>query len=228
MPGPLRLSPALCETALAHLRASDPVMRRVIETVGPFRLKRQTNRYRSLVRAIIAQQISTSAARSILARLEAACGAEGMTPDAIGRLRAPQLKRAGVSPQKQAYLKDLTRRVRERTLRLGLLGRMPDDAVIEQLIEVKGIGVWTAQMFLIFTLGRPDVFPHDDLGVRTAIQRAYGLPELPKKLDAHRVAESWRPYSTVGSWYCWRVLQHPPEKWHFSATLLKPAATPGR
>ena len=90
---------------------------------------------------------------------------------------------------------------------------MSDEDVIAELIRVKGIGVWTAQMFLIFTLGRPNIFPYADLGVRTAIQRAYRLAELPNKEDALRIAEPWQPYATVGSWYCWRILALPRETW---------------
>jgi DNA-3-methyladenine glycosylase II len=121
------------------------------------------------------------------------------------------MRRAGLSPQKQAYLKDLALHVEQRLLRLERMGRMADEEVIAELIAVKGIGRWTAQMFLIFTLGRPDIFPHDDLGVRTAIKRAYGLDELPSKEQSHQIAEPWRPYATVASWYCWRSLALPPE-----------------
>jgi DNA-3-methyladenine glycosylase II len=228
MPKVVRLSPAMHADAIAHLSAADPVMRRMIETVGAFKLKPQQNRFRVLVRAIVSQQISTAAARSILGRLEDALEPDGLKPESLARMRPARMRRCGLSPQKQAYLKDLAAHVVEGKLRLERLGRMPDEEVIEELVAVKGIGVWTAQMFLIFTLARPDVFPHDDLGVRTAIKHAYGLPELPKKADAHKIAECWRPYATVGSWYCWRILPFPPETWHLPADALKSAPTSGR
>jgi DNA-3-methyladenine glycosylase II len=211
MPKVIRLSPAMTEDALAHLRSADPVMGRLIEGVGPFALKPRRNRFHTLVRAIVSQQISTAAARSILAKLEAALEPDGLCPEAIARLSLARMRKAGLSPQKQAYLKDLALHVDQGLLRLDRLGRMADEEVIAELIAVKGIGRWTAQMFLIFTLGRPDIFPHDDLGVRTAIKRAYGLAELPNKVESHQIAEPWRPYATVASWYCWRSLTLPPE-----------------
>lgn len=229
MPKVLRLSPAMAEEALAHLRSADPVMRRLIDGVGPFVLKPRRNRFHTLVRAIVSQQISSAAARSILAKLEAAVEPDGLTPEAIAGLRPKQMKAVGLSPQKQIYLKDLARHVQEGLLRLDRMGRMHDEEVIEELVAVKGIGRWTAQMFLIFTLGRPDVFPHDDLGVRTAIKKAYGLEELPDKVESHRIAEPWRPYATVASWYCWRCLALPPEFFaDFSPAGLKSDAAGGR
>jgi DNA-3-methyladenine glycosylase II len=229
MPKVLRLSPAMAAEALAHLRSADPVMGRLIEGVGSFVLKPERNRFHTLVRAIVSQQISTAAARSILARLEAAVEPEGLTPDAIARLTTPQMKLVGLSPQKQVYVKDLARHVQEGLLRLDRVGRMHDEEVIAELVAVKGIGRWTAQMFLIFTLGRPDVFPHDDLGVRTAIKKAYGFKELPNKVESHRIAEPWRPYATVASWYCWRCLALPPEFFaEFEAAPLKSKPRRGR
>jgi DNA-3-methyladenine glycosylase II len=225
MPKVIRLSPAMAADALAHLRSADPIMARVIEGVGPFALKPQRNRFQTLVKSIVSQQISTAAARSILARLEAALEPDGICPEALARLSPARMRAAGLSAQKQAYLKDLATRVEQRLVRLDRLGRMHDEAVIEELIVVKGIGRWTAQMFLIFTLGRPDIFPHDDLGVRTAIKRAYGFKELPNKDESHKIAAAWRPYATVASWYCWRSLALPPEFFGSGNTLKsKPPA----
>jgi DNA-3-methyladenine glycosylase II len=113
----------------------------------------------------------------------------------------------GVSPQKSGYLLDLADGVMSGEVRLDRMSRMPDDEVIEALVQVKGIGIWTAQMFLIFSLGRPDVFPHDDLGVRSAIRNLYGLDDLPTKEVSHKIATPWRPYASVASWYCWRSLE---------------------
>jgi DNA-3-methyladenine glycosylase II len=113
----------------------------------------------------------------------------------------------GLSQQKAAYVLDLAERVNSGELQLARLSRLPDDAVIEALTQVKGIGVWTAQIFLIFSLGRLDVLPHDDLGVRMAIRNLYGLDELPTKEVSHKIAARWRPYASVASWYCWRSLE---------------------
>jgi DNA-3-methyladenine glycosylase II len=208
----VRLSPQVTEVALAHLNASDPVMRQLITAVGPFGLKPIRNRFRALARSIVSQQISSKAAASILRKLEALVeGNGGVSPESILRLSVAQMRKAGLSPQKQAYLHNLAELVHTQKVRLDRLSRLPDEEVIAELIQVKGIGRWTAQMFLIFTLARADVFPHEDLGVRAAIKRFYQLDELPDKETSHRIAEAWRPYATVGSWYCWRSLALPKE-----------------
>ncbi len=205
-----RLSPQVNELAIAHICAADPIMREMIAQVGPFGLKPMRNRFHTLVRSIISQQISAKAAASIRQKLETVVERSGgMKPEAILKLSAAQMRKAGLSPQKQAYLRDLAQRVHKREVRLDRLHHLADEDVIAELIQVKGIGRWTAQMFLIFTLGRTDVFPHDDLGVRAAIKRYYGLDELPDKETSHRIAAAWRPYATVGSWYCWRSLYLP-------------------
>jgi DNA-3-methyladenine glycosylase II len=208
----VRLSPQLTEVALTHLRSADPVMRDLIASIGPFGLKPIRNRFHALVRSIISQQISSKAAASIRRKLEALVEPHGgMSPEAILRLTAGQMRKAGLSPQKQAYLRNLAELVHTKQVRLDRLHHLADEDVIAELIQVKGIGRWTAQMFLIFTLARVDVFPFDDLAVRAAIKRFYGLDELPDKETAHRIAAAWRPYSTVASWYCWRSLALPKE-----------------
>ena len=135
---------------------------------------------------------------------------------ARGRYKAPslsllrfspeQIRSAGVSPQKARYILDLAANVQDGRVDLRQIGRFSDERVIEQLTKVKGIGRWTAQMFLIFSLGRLDIFPHDDLGVRKAIRNRYGLNELPDKETSCSIAEKWRPFASVASWYCWRSL----------------------
>ncbi|HXY35236.1 MAG TPA: DNA-3-methyladenine glycosylase [Planctomycetaceae bacterium] len=212
MPRHVRLSSEVSAAAVAHLRASDPVMGQIIASVGPFGLKPMRNRFHALVRSIISQQISSKAAASIRQKLETIVEPYGgMTPESLLHLSTAQMRKAGLSPQKQAYLRELARRVHKREVRLERLHHLSDEDVIAELIQVKGIGRWTAQMFLIFTLGRADVFPHDDLGVRAAIKRFYGLDELPDKETSHRIAAAWRPYATVASWYCWRSLSLPSE-----------------
>lgn len=149
---------------LAHFRKRDPVIARAIQRVGPFKLKPSRDRFGMLVRSIISQQISTSAARSILARVTTLMADTGIRADALLGTSPDRLRQAGVSPQKIGYLLDLADKVASGTVRLDRIGRLSDEGVIEELVQVKGIGRWTAQMFLIFSLGRPDVFPHDDLG----------------------------------------------------------------
>jgi DNA-3-methyladenine glycosylase II len=198
--------------ALQHLRRVDPVMRAVIRRAGPFRLKPRRDRFYSLVSSILSQQISGKAAASIRRRLEEYVAPEKISSHTLSRLNPQQLRGIGVSPQKAAYLLDLAERVRSGGLKLDRIARLTDDEVIELLVQVKGIGVWTAQMFLIFSLGRLDVFPHDDLGVRAAIRNLYGLDDLPDKETSHRIAMPWRPYASVASWYCWRSLEFKDEK----------------
>ncbi len=192
---------------IRHLQTADPIMGRIIEEVGPFTLRVERDRFQMLVRSIIAQQISTGAARSIRLRLEQLAAPEGLTAARLACFGVDELRTAGVSPQKAKYLLDLASQVNAGTIELRRIGRLTDEQVIEQLTQVKGIGRWTAQMFLIFALGRLDVFPHDDLGVRAAIRNRYGLQDLPDKETSHAIAAPWRPYATVASWYCWRSLE---------------------
>jgi DNA-3-methyladenine glycosylase II len=195
------------ERGLRHLRKADPVMRDVIRRAGPFRLQLRQDRFHALVFSILAQQISGSAARSIRRKLIELLQPEGICAARICSLEIDDLRKAGLSRQKASYILDLAQRVQRGELKLNTMGRLRDEAVIEALVQVKGIGEWTAQMFLIFSLGRLDVFPHSDLGVRTAIQRLYKLPALPTREQAHRIAECWRPYASIASWYCWRSLE---------------------
>jgi DNA-3-methyladenine glycosylase II len=188
------------------LRAADPAMKAIIDAVGPYTLRFERDRFAMLVRSIVSQQISTSAARAIRKRLQDLAGPTGLTAANLVRFRMDELRSVGLSPQKASYVADLAAKVNNGTVDLRRLGRLPDERVVEQLTQVKGIGCWTAQMFLIFSLGRPDVLPHDDLGVRTAIRDRYGLAELPDKATSHAIAAPWRPYASVASWYCWRSL----------------------
>jgi DNA-3-methyladenine glycosylase II len=195
------------ERGMRHLRKADPILREVIQRAGPFQLKLRHDRFHALVFSILAQQISGSAARSIRKKLEASLEPEGITAEQIRALRVEDLRKVGLSRQKATYILDLAQRVHCGELQLNRMGRLSDESVIEALVKVKGIGVWTAQMFLIFSLGRLDVFPHTDLGIRTAIQRLYGLDDLPDREVSHRIAGPWRPYASIASWYCWRSLE---------------------
>jgi DNA-3-methyladenine glycosylase II len=189
-----------------HFRRHDPTLHTVIRRVGPFTLRPQRDRFRMLVRSMVSQQISTSAARTIYARLETAAGPRGIRPESLVTLGPDELRSVGLSRQKGAYISDLAQKVTDGEVRLSRLGRMDDEEVIAELVQVKGIGRWTAQMFLIFALGRQDVFPIDDLGVRTAINQLYGFKTKPSKEEYLQIGRRWSPHATVGSWYCWRYL----------------------
>jgi len=195
------------ERGVKHLRRADPVLRDVIRKAGPFAMRLKRDRFEALVYSILSQQISGKAASAIRRKFLDYVGPEGMTPRFIATLTVADLRTVGLSRQKASYVLDLAQRVHEGTLPLERLARLSDDEVIEALVAVKGIGVWTAQMFLIFSLGRLDVMPHGDYGVRSAIQRLYGLEELPNRQTCHRIAEPWRPYASIAAWYCWRSLE---------------------
>ncbi len=160
----------------------------------------------ALVRTITAQQISTKAAATIHGRL-VACMAEGVTPDALLTLTDAQFREAGLSRQKIGYLRDLASKVRSGDLPVGSLHELDDDSVIEAIVKVKGLGRWSAEMFLIFRLRRPDVLPVGDLGIVTAIQRLYGLRKKPKPERIVKIGDAWRPYRSVACWYLWRSLE---------------------
>lgn len=194
-------------TALEHLRRKDPVLAKVMDQVGPFQIRHESNLFKAIVRAILAQQISTGAARSIFLRLLGAAGNEDRLREALLRMTPEELRLVGVSPQKTKYLKDLAQRVSAGTVRLDEFHLMSNDAIIAQLTEVKGIGKWTAQMLLIFSLGRLDVFPADDFGVRSAIRKLYRKRSMPSPKQLRRFERLWQPYASVASWYCWRSLE---------------------
>ena len=202
----MKLTQPHIQFARRHLRAADPVMRSMIDAVGPYTLRFEKDRFGMLVRSIVSQQISTIAARAIRKRLLELAGPDGLTAANLARFTVDQLRSVGLSQQKASYVADLSCKVNEGTVDLRRLGRLSDERVVETLTQVKGIGRWTAQMFLLFSLGRPDVFPHDDLGVRTAIRDRYQLDDLPDKETSLTIAVPWRPYASVASWYCWRVL----------------------
>ncbi|MFO0905050.1 MAG: hypothetical protein U0939_18740 [Pirellulales bacterium] len=190
-----------------HFRRRDRILHAIVKQVGPCTLRPSRDRFGMLVRSIISQQISTAAARSIRERLASVVGESTFTPAGLQRLSDEQLASAGLSPQKRRYLRDLTDRVLGGAVRLERIGRYDDERIIETLTQVQGIGRWTAQMFLIFSLRRENVFPVDDLGVRNAMQALYELPADAPKAAYHAVAESWTPFASYGSWYCWRYLE---------------------
>jgi DNA-3-methyladenine glycosylase II len=203
---PSVIHPEIAQRALDHLQQADPVMRELIPKVGPFQLSLKRGRFEMLVRSVISQQISTSAARSIRLRLQRTLGGR-ITPGKVVAADELTLRSAGLSSQKLRYLSDLASKVSTGEVRLQHLHRLEDEAIIAELTRVKGIGEWTAQMFLMFCLGRPDVFPHGDLGIQNALRNLYRLRRPHDRKQAHKIAAPWRPYATVASWYCWRSLE---------------------
>ncbi len=199
---------ALVRKGLRHLKRVDPVMGAVIKRVGSFELKPSRERYGMLVRSILSQQISVAAARTIRSRLLDKMPKRRMCAKTVCRMDVDELRTIGVSRQKAGYLLDLSQQVRDGDINFRRICRLDDEGVIAELIKVKGIGRWTAQMFLMFALGRPDVFAPDDLGLRTAIRKEYEFAEMPTNAEAVAVAEAWSPYASIASWYCWRSLDN--------------------
>jgi len=197
------------EAAVAHLRSADPTLAGVIESVGPLTLEPREGTFRMLSRAIFFQQLAGPAARAIMGRVLAALDTDEdrwYAPERLLEASDEQLRMAGLSRQKMAYLRDLADKFASGMLSEDGFEELDDEAVIQRVSAVKGIGRWTGEMFLIFSLGRPDVLPVDDLGVRRGMQIAYGLSELPKPDEMRRIAEPWRPYRSGGTWYMWRSL----------------------
>jgi DNA-3-methyladenine glycosylase II len=196
--------------ALQHLKESDPVMRGIVERVGPFRMEYKNVDFHGLTRSIVYQQLSGKAASTIFSRVvEAAKGEDPLTPQTILKIRPEKLRAAGLSQQKLTYVRDLAQKTRDGIVDFSRLPQMEDGEVIEHLTQVKGVGVWTVQMMLIFALKRKDVLPVADLGIRNAIQRAYALEAPPKPKEMEAIAEKWRPYRSIASWYLWRSLDGP-------------------
>jgi DNA-3-methyladenine glycosylase II len=189
----------------AHIRKSDPKLKPILDARGVLKFNPEGEPFESLVESILSQQLAGAAASAIIRKVRALFPGGELEAKRVHRIDPKKLRAAGVSPQKLTYLKDLAARVVEGRLDLEALESMSDEEIIEVLDEVKGIGPWTVHMFLIFTLGRPNVLPVDDYGIRMSVQRIYGLPALPKKAEIEKLAESWHPYSTVASLYLWHA-----------------------
>lgn len=194
--------------AINHLKKADPVMAAIIERAGPYRVAYMEPVFQTLVRSIVYQQLSGKAAMTIFNRLAAALQVNPMTPEAILKLRPQKMRALGLSKQKTVYIRELARLTRDGDIQFERLPEMEDVAIIETLTRVKGVGVWTVQMFLMFALRRPNVLPVGDLGVRAAMKKAYGLAELPKPQEMERIATAWHPYCSIASWYLWRSLEN--------------------
>jgi DNA-3-methyladenine glycosylase II len=194
------------ESAMLHLKKVDPVMAKIIKRVGPCQFTLREPTFETLARSIAFQQLSGKAAATIFGRVRKATGPR-FTARAFLKLTPEQLRACGLSRQKMASLRDLAARVDRGEINFRKLVDLRDEEVIATLSQVRGVGVWTAQMFLMFALKRPNVMPLADLGIRNAVRKAYGLEELPKAVDLSRLSEKWHPYCSVASWYLWRSLE---------------------
>jgi DNA-3-methyladenine glycosylase II len=196
--------------SVRHLKRVDPVLARVIERVGPCRIQLRDGgtHFQALVRSIVFQQLSGKAAGTIHARFVALFPADGPEPAPLLAFTDAQLRGVGLSRQKIGYLRDLAGKVASGALPLGAVHEMDDDELIDHLVQVKGIGRWTAQMFLMFRLGRRNVLPELDLGIQNAIRRAYGKRKRPSPQQVRAIGAKWSPHSTVACWYLWRSLEN--------------------
>lgn len=202
-------------TGSKHLQKVDKVLGRLINSVAEYKFEREEGYYEALVGAIIFQQLAGRAAQAILNRFKSLYHGRIPTPQEFLNTSAVKLRSAGLSPQKISYLKDLCERLDSGTLDLEHLAAVSDEEVVQELDAVRGIGRWTAEMFLIFVLGRTDVLPVDDLGLRKATQRVYDLPELPDAKKFGELSERWHPYCSIATLYLWRSAETPekPVKW---------------
>jgi DNA-3-methyladenine glycosylase II len=200
---------ALARKARTHLRRVDPVLGRVIAAVGPYRPVDRTGgtHFEALIRAIVFQQLSGKAAATIHGRFLALFPNEEPTAELLLDMPDETLRAVGLSRQKIGYLRDLASRVHSGALPLDHVETLEDEDLIAHLVQVKGIGKWTAQMFLMFKLGRPNVLPDLDLGIQNAIKRAYGKRKCSPK-DVLRIGSKWAPYSSIACWYLWRSLDN--------------------
>lgn len=191
--------------AVNHLKNSDPILRAIIERVGPCRMEFGVPEFASLAESIVYQQLNGKAAATIFERFAALAG-KPLTPQGILKLTDAQLRSVGLSKQKSSYLKDLSTKTAEGLLNFARLDEMPDEEVIKHLTQVKGIGVWTAHMFLMFSLRRPNVLPTGDYGIQMAMKKHYKKRKLRKPQDMEKIARAWDPYRSVACWYMWRSL----------------------
>jgi DNA-3-methyladenine glycosylase II len=191
--------------AILHLKKADPILADIIERVGPYRINYDEPAFASLAEAIVYQQLHGKAAATIFKRLTDLAGLP-LTPEGILRLSEQEMRAVGLSKQKLSYLRDLAAKTQSREVDFLKLPDLPDEEVIEELTKIKGIGVWTAHMFLMFSLRRSDVLPTGDLGIQMAVKKHYRKRKLPKPKDMEKIAKCWSPYRSVACWYLWRSM----------------------
>lgn len=204
---PSHLHGEFMRRALLHLQRVDPVLSAIIERVGPYRIRYAEPDFETLARSIVFQQLSGRSARAIFTRVKGFAGGNGrLRPEHILARADTELCAAGLSKQKARYLLDLAEKTRAGHVDFSRLPTTPDQEVVAHLTAVKGVGVWTAQMFLLFALRRPDVLAAGDLGIRSAIRKAYGLRDLPTRPQIEKLARKWHPHCSAACWYLWRSL----------------------
>ncbi len=191
---------------MEHFSKSDPVMAAVVRRTGPFALKQNKKYFIVLCQAIVSQQISTRAAETIARRFHALFDGKVPTPARVATLTEERLRSAGLSRQKSSYILDLGQRFLDKSIQTRSFHALSNDEIVSQLTEVRGVGRWTAEMFLIFSLNRMDVLPVDDLGFRAGLKSIYNMKALPDAKRIRVMAKKWRPYETAAAWYAWRSL----------------------
>jgi DNA-3-methyladenine glycosylase II len=193
--------------AISHLKKSDPVLAAIIDRAGAYKIGYRDPGFETLVQSIVSQQLNGRAAETIFGRLRDAAKADPLTPESILKLRPARMRALGLSGQKLSYIRELARMTRDGDVNFELCPRLDDEEVIKHLTRVKGVGVWTVHMFLMFALRRPNVLPTGDFGIRMAMKKAYELEEMPTPAEMEKIAAAWRPYSSVACWYLWRSLE---------------------
>jgi DNA-3-methyladenine glycosylase II len=201
--------PRVWRRGVKHLRENDPILARIIRRSPPIKFELDADHYEAIVGSIIFQQLAGTAARAILNRFRAIYGGRLPSPREYLSTEESKLRSSGLSPQKISYIRDLAERIESGRLDLKRLERLSDEEAMRELDDVRGIGRWTAEMFLLFKLGRTDVLPVDDLGLRKAAKQAYRLRKLPTRERFERLAERWHPYSSISTLYLWRSVEKP-------------------
>lgn len=191
--------------AINHLKRADPVLAALIDRIGPCRMEYGPPEFHSLAESIVYQQLNGKAAARIFERLAALAG-EPLIPSGILKLSESEMRSVGLSKQKSSYLRDMAARALGGQLDFSKLGDLSDEEVIQHLTQVKGVGVWTAQMFLMFTLRRPNVLPTGDFGVQAAIKKHYRKRQLPTPRQMEKMAKPWEPYRSTACWYLWKSM----------------------
>ncbi|HVZ67295.1 MAG TPA: DNA-3-methyladenine glycosylase [Patescibacteria group bacterium] len=197
--------------ALIHLKTSDPILHKIALEMEPFELSIHPDPFVRLTRSIIGQQLSVKAASTIYSRFELLFSGKNITPALLIKIPDEKMREAGISYQKISYLKDLSLKVLEKEIELDKFLELPSETIIQELVKVKGIGQWTAEMFLMFSLGRPDVFSYGDLGLQNAIKNIYKLPNKPTLVEMEKISSKWSPYRTYASMILWRSLNNQPK-----------------
>ena len=190
--------------------SKDKRLKKLIQKYGPckIRKRRRVDYFEDLVASIVEQQLSGKAAKTIFSRVKTLLVKSGktITPEAVLKAKDDKLRECGMSWSKVSYIKDLAKKVKKREVDINNLNKLSDEEIIDELTKVKGIGRWTAEMFLMFTLARPDVFPLDDLGIQKGMKKLFN--KILSKSEMSKIAENWKPFRTTASWYIWRVLDN--------------------